>query len=52
MGLTIRYRMASGIPDERPAEGKEIVMRWAHLGLKWPDIYPDRDRPHRITKSA
>jgi Transposase len=51
MGLAIKYRMASGIPAECPAEGKEIVMRWVHLGLKWPDIYPDCDRPHRITKS-
>jgi hypothetical protein len=28
------------------------MTRWAHLRLKWPDIYPDRDGPHRITKSA
>jgi hypothetical protein len=42
----------AGAPDECPAEGKEIMTRWAHLRLKWPDIYPDRDGPHRITKSA
>jgi hypothetical protein len=30
----------------------KFLGRFAHLRLKWPDIYPDRDGPHRLTKSG